>query len=127
MSDKAPTVEELRKSVDEGLLYMESGTAEACAAKADAWRAGLEEVKSRFVTTSEQSLGSFAFGVLGSGKDLGEGFVNKAAKAIEYLNRQIEIADNMAATFRAAGRAYEDQEAANSAAVESVQIEARPR
>lgn len=126
MSDKAPTVEELRKSVDEGLLYMEPGTAEACAAKADAWRAGLESVKRQFNVHGNQT-GSGEFGVLQSGQDLAQGFVGKARQAVEYLDRQIEIADNMAETFRAAGRAYAEQEAANAAAIEGVQIESQPR
>jgi hypothetical protein len=119
VSDTAPTVEELRKSVDDGLLYMEPGTAEACAAKADAWRAGLEDVKSRFTRSDYRS----GFGVLDSGQRLGKGFGGKADEALLYLRRQIEIAEIMAATFRAAGRAYADQEASNATAIEGIVID----
>ena len=118
MSDTAPTVEELRRSVDAGLLWLEPGTAEKCAVRAEALRDGLRATKEGLLFTQHLS----GFGGFGSGEALGEQFAAKATEAIDYIDRRIAIANNMAETFRAAGRAYADQEANNTAAISAVEV-----
>ncbi|WP_169590870.1 hypothetical protein [Antrihabitans stalactiti] len=118
MSDKAPTVEELRQSVEGGVLWLEPGTAEKCAGRAEALRDGLRSTRRSLIATEQLS----GFGGFGSGDALRAQFVAKATEAIDYIDRQIAIAANMAETFRAAGRAYANQEATNAAAISAVEV-----
>jgi hypothetical protein len=118
MGDTAPTVEELRRSVDAGLLWLEPGTAEKCAVRAEALMHGLNSVRSVLGTGQNLS----GFGGFASGDALKQEFMSKAADALDYIDRQISIAANMAETFRSAGRAYADQVARSAEAIAAVEV-----
>ena len=105
----------LRKAVDAGLLSLEPGTAERAAAICREYRDDLEKFRNEARGLSYRQ----NFGDCWLGNDFGAAIQRKAqgtpTSAFELLGQAMEIVENLAQTYEAAGRAYRetDEDAAH--------------
>lgn len=100
-------------------LSIEPGAAENCAMAWQQYASRLRDLR----TSSNNMVSLSAFGTLPSGQALGNKFLQLAigsdASFASVIQQHIDIADRMAETFLAAGRAYTETEAANTARLTS--------